>query len=258
MKSLSLAVCLPVDPYCLLQVYINISKMTRWGHGSGDVFWVDWSPPKKGGLPVHEDKYQWDLHLHMLIAIIVYYCIQISPNQGWFFHDMFDFNDSTSEKILPPIIISLVGFWWATSGHPFPSPFPLWTAVQGWYLVLEYCPCGDLTTLMEEYRECGASGSSGEKLPSGMKQATDPFWTKSFWVVGGVFRLTFEKRSFTSQFSNHFRPREGHACPRTGLTQMPWLFTLKVLLQAGNWTTFRCLKGLSLRRWLSNSCWFCC
>jgi len=48
---------------------------------------------------------------------------------------------------------------------------------QGWYLVLEYCPCGDLTALMEEYRE------------------------------------------------------EGHACPRTGLTQMPWLFTLKVLLQ---------------------------
>mmetsp|Transcript_40321 Transcript_40321/g.87275 ORF Transcript_40321/g.87275 Transcript_40321/m.87275 type:complete len:653 (-) Transcript_40321:65-2023(-) len=48
---------------------------------------------------------------------------------------------------------------------------------QGWYLVLEYCPCGDLTALMEEYRA------------------------------------------------------DGHACPCTGLTQMPWLFTLKVTFQ---------------------------
>lgn len=48
---------------------------------------------------------------------------------------------------------------------------------QGWYLVLKYCPCGDLTALMEEYRA------------------------------------------------------DGHACPCTGLTQMPWLFTLKVTFQ---------------------------
>ena len=78
------------------------------------------------------------------------------------------------------------------------------------------------------------------------------------WIFQVVFlsRLCSLGRNLPKGASPVSPRREGHACPRTGLTQMPWLFTLKVLLQAWNWTSVGSLKGLSLRRWLSHSWWF--
>ena len=168
-----------------------------------------------------------------------------------FFNDLFYFNLHFWEDS-PLMIISLFGFWWATH-----LPTRFLACLRGLVPGLRVLSLWWFDRVDGRISWVWSLRKVVDELRRGLGRSSDT------WIFQVVFlsRLcslgrNLSKGASLPNFPSVSPRREGHACPRTGLTQMPWLFTLKVLLQAWNWTSVGRLKGLSLRRWLSHSWWF--